>query len=324
MRRRPLRFLALALGGWVLVRAAVLIPWSWSEAVVNALPNVVQSLPSATGPAVAEAAAPAPSRMAPGLTRNAPCKARSMPSRPAVSEAPVPARPVAAEFANALDSRAVLPGDQPRSFQPAAGRWAASAWLLIRRDGGGPGLAPGGSLGGSQAGARVAYRLGGGVSLSGRAYVPLRRPAGAEVAAGMDWRPIAAIPASILAERRQAIGREGRSAFSITAYGGASQVLAGRLRLDGYGQAGIVGLRSRDPFVEGAVRVAAPVGPIELGAGLRGAAQPGASRLDAGPILSYRLPIRGARLRVEADWRFRVAGDAAPGSGPALTLAADF
>jgi methenyltetrahydromethanopterin cyclohydrolase len=34
--------------------------------------------------------------------------------------------------------------------------------------------------------------------------------------------------------------------------------------------------------------------------------------------------VRGAAIRIEAGWRFRVAGAAAPGSGPALTLATDF
>ena len=68
----------------------------------------------------------------------------------------------------------------------------------------------------------------------------------------------------------------------------------------------------------------APVGAVELGVGAWGAAQPGAARLDAGPGLAYRLPLRGANVRIEADWRFRLAGDAAPGSGPALTLATDF
>jgi hypothetical protein len=29
-------------------------------------------------------------------------------------------------------------------------------------------------------------------------------------------------------------------------------------------------------------------------------------------------------VRVHADWRQRLAGNAAPGSGPALTLAGDF
>ena len=64
------------------------------------------------------------------------------------------------------------------------------------------------------------------------------------------------------------------------------------------------------------MRVALPVGPVEIGGGAWGAAQPGAARLDAGPQSSYRLPVRRANLRLAADWRFRVAGDAAPGSGP--------
>lgn len=179
-------------------------------------------------------------------------------------------------------------------------------------------------MGGSQAGARLSYRLGGGLGLSGRVYLPLRRAAGAEAAAGLDWRPIASVPVNILAERRQALGGEGRSAFALTLYGGGSRALPRGLRLDAYGQAGIVGIGRRDLFVDGAVRLAAPVGPLEVGVGARGAAQPGAARLEAGPGLAWRLPLRGANVRIEADWRFRVAGGAAPGSGPALTLATDF
>jgi hypothetical protein len=100
--------------------------------------------------------------------------------------------------------------------------------------------------------------------------------------------------------------------------------LPGGLRGEAYGQAGIVGARSRDLFVDGSARATIPVGPVEIGGGAWGAAQPGLARLDAGPSASYRLPVRGANLRVQADWRFRIAGDAAPGSGPALTVAADF
>jgi hypothetical protein len=43
-----------------------------------------------------------------------------------------------------------------------------------------------------------------------------------------------------------------------------------------------------------------------------------------GPRLSIRLPGAARNLRVTADWRVRVAGDAAPGSGPALTIGGDF
>ena len=203
-------------------------------------------------------------------------------------------------------------------------RWSASAWILGRDDGGGPALAPGGTLGGSQAGARLLYRVGGGLALSARAYLPLRQLRGAEGAAGLDWQPALRLPVHILAERRQDLGGGGRSAFALSLYGGGSRRLPRGLKLDAYGQAGIVGGRSRDLFADGSVRISAPAGPVELGGGAWGGAQPGAARLDAGPSISWRLPIPDANLRLQADWRFRVAGVAAPGSGPALTLASDF
>lgn len=195
---------------------------------------------------------------------------------------------------------------------------------MLRGEPRGTALAPGGTLGGSQAGARVLYRLGGGLALSGRLYAPLGRTRGSEAAAGLDWRPSARLPIHLLAERRQAIGSDGRSAFAVTLYGGGDRDLAHGLRIDAYGQAGVVGARARDPFVDGSVRVFRSLGPVEIGGGAWGAAQPGVSRLDAGPSASWRLPLRGANLRLQADWRFRMAGDAAPGSGLALILAADF
>lgn len=207
---------------------------------------------------------------------------------------------------------------------PARPRWSGSAWLLVRDRGGQAALAPGGTLGGSQAGARLLYRVGGGLALSGRAYLPLRRTAGAEVAAGLDWQPSERIPIHILAERRQDLGGAGRSAFALTVYAGADGRLPAGLRGEVYAQAGVVGVRSRDLFVDASARVSAPVGPVEIGGSAWGAAQPGASRLDAGPHISYRLPVKNTHIRVQADWRFRIAGDAAPDSGPALTLGMDF
>jgi hypothetical protein len=176
-------------------------------------------------------------------------------------------------------------------------------------------------------GARLLYRLNGNpsrpLSLAGRFYMPLRQTAGAEAAVGIDWRPTGA-PLHVTLERRQALGAEGRSAFSLTVYGGASAPLGRRIRLDAYGQAGIVGVQRRDAFVDGSVSLSHDLGPVEIGAAAWGAVQPGASRLDAGPHLSYRLPVSRANIRLNADWRFRLAGDASPDSGPALTLGADF
>ncbi len=218
-----------------------------------------------------------------------------------------------------------MPG--PIAAPPAvrsAGRWSGSGWVLLRDERGRAALAPGGTLGGSQTGARILYRNGSGLALSGRFCAPLRGFGGAEAAAGIDWRPSARLPVHLLAERRQRLGGAGRSAFALTLYGGASGRLPAGLRGEAYAQAGIVGLRSRDPFIDGSVRIGLPLGPVEAGGGAWGAAQPGAARLDAGPWIAYRLPVRRANLRLQADWRFRLAGDAAPGSGPALTLAADF
>jgi hypothetical protein len=206
-------------------------------------------------------------------------------------------------------------------------RWSGSAWLLVRQGGAGP-LAPGGTLGGSQAGARLAYRFAGGPSrplaLTARLSGPLGR-AGAEGAVGVEWRPIAAFPFSMLAERRQALGREARSAFAFAVHGGVSRHQVARgVTLDGYAQAGIVGARSRDLFADGSASLSVGAGRVEIGAGVWAGAQPGASRLDLGPRLSVRLPASTGSLRLSAEWRIRVAGDARPGSGPALTLGAGF
>jgi hypothetical protein len=207
----------------------------------------------------------------------------------------------------------------------SSGRWSVSAWAFVRR-GEGRELATGGALGGSQAGTRITYHLREGLSLSGRIYAPLNRPDGAEAALGFEWQPLRSVPVRLLAERRQAIGSDGRSAFALLAHGGVfDQRLIGPVRLDTYAQAGLVGLNARDAFIDGAVRLGVPVAEnLSFGVGAWGAAQPGAARFDAGPQASYRLPIPGRNVRLAAEWRLRMAGDASPGSGPALTLATDF
>lgn len=329
----PLRFLLLVVGGWIGLRAAMLLPdWAGGhEAPARATrTSGVREIPApapspraslanisriegAVRPAPAALLLPQPLRRAPSSEAMLSLAETAAP--PALATAP---SPTAVERLAA----AAIPAfaDPPSPSR----RWSVSAWLLVRHDRGGATLAPGGTLGGSQAGVRVLRDLGSGFSLSARAYLPLQRPQGAEAAAGLDWRPVAGVPVNILVERRQAVGREGRSAFSVTAYGGFSRALPEGLRADGYGQAGLVGTRSRDAFVDASLRVVRPWHRLELGGAVWGAAQPGVSRLDAGPSLSWRLPVPGAHLRLEADWRFRLAGDAAPRSGPALVVAADF
>ncbi|MGE0179687.1 MAG: hypothetical protein AB7O91_07705 [Sphingomonas sp.] len=215
----------------------------------------------------------------------------------------------------------------PSPVSPPVRRWSGSAWLLLRRDAGAS-LAPGGALGGSQAGGRFLYRLNDSadraLALSGRIYAPLRRPAGAEAAIGLDWQPIANVPVRLLIERRQGLGSEGRSAFAVAAYGGDSVALGRGWRLDGYAQAGVVGARSRDAFIDGAVRIVRAAGPLEFGGAAWGAAQPGGARFDAGPQIALPFRAGDASLRLSGEYRFRIAGGVRPASGPTLTLGVDF
>ena len=328
----PFRFVMLVVGGWACMRAAMLATDWWIAA------GEATNLAAGRTLVVAAAAPAAASPTLQRFTRRRLREGRTVAQTPPIlangrTVEPSFFAPPAAP-APALAAHRILTSAQPNptrlglAVRSAPGRWSGSAWLFVRRNEGGPTLVPGGTLGGGQAGARLLYRLNRdpqrSMALSGRLYAPMRRTAGAEAALGLDWRPIARLPVNILAERRQALGHDGRSAFALAIYGGISERLPGGLRVDGYGQSGVVGLRSRDLFVDGAVRLSAPIGPVDIGAAAWGAAQPGVSRLDAGPQVSIRLPTDQASLRLSAEWRFRLAGDAAPGSGPAFTLATDF
>lgn len=336
MRRAapPLRFLALIIGGWIGVRAVVLAldygPSTTPDARPGAVAARLPAQPSFVQAAAWERVRPpgawkarqadAPLRLvrlaALAVVPEGGPEARAVPAAPFMAMPPSPSRPPI-----------LVP---PLAAAPASGegRWAASAWLLLR-EGGGAALARGATLGGSQYGGRLGYRLNADAerpfAASVRIYSPLGG-GGAEVALGLEWQPLASLPVRILAERRVALEHGGRNAFSLLAHGGVSgRRVAGPVLLDAYGQAGIVGLRSRDAFVDGAAALSVPVGDgVQAGIGVWGAAQPDASRLDVGPQLSVALPVSGANARLSGAWRVRLAGEAAPGSGPSLTLGADF
>ncbi len=196
-----------------------------------------------------------------------------------------------------------------------------SSWLLVRD--GATGIAPAGTLGGAQIGARAYLPITQGIAATARVSAPLRS-SGAEASAGFALRRG---PVTLLLERRVALERGGRSDFSATIAAGIDGIrLPRQFRLDAYGQAGIVG---RDGFVDGAVRVDRRIvrhgkSEIALGAGVWGGIQPGIARVDAGPQVIVRTPAAGGYLRASAEWRQRIAGNAQPASGPALTLGMDF
>lgn len=340
----PLRFLTLVIGGWACGRALFLAP-AWLAEPVEAAgaPSVHQAapLPRENG---AQPESRSSGEQPREVSESAVEPLSTAPIRPEPTRRLVQAvvqRPSTPLQTNEGLELALMPPlasaaapvhppllEKPRVKGP--GRWSFSGWAYVRR-GEVPSLVAGGSLGGSQVGGRLRYRLNDDaarpLALSTRFYMPAKRKEGAEAALGLDWRPSKRLPIHLLAERRQALGREGRSAFGLTAYGGLDDVALGRFRLSAYGQTGVVGTRSRDLFADGAVRLSLPtneVGRLKIGLGAWAAAQPGVSRIDVGPQASVRLPTASGSITLFADWRFRAAGDARPGSGPSLTVATDF
>jgi hypothetical protein len=271
--------------------------------------------------AYASLPAPRPSRLPP------------IEAEPAEFSAPIPQLD---EWALSRMASAALPQHRSavtvpqQSFPEAAlkarmDRLQLSAWALLRGQPGPSSLATGGTLGGSQAGTRLSYTIMPGIAASLRASSPVGGARGGELAAGVRIAPFRSIPVSLTVERRQAIGRlgGGRSAFAAFVEGGIyQQPIVWGFQLDGYAQAGVVGARRRDLFVDGGATFTRPLfKQFWAGFGIWGGAQPGLYRIDVGPRLTMR--VRG-NMRVHLDYRYRLRGNAAPGSGPAVTLAADF
>ncbi len=223
-------------------------------------------------------------------------------------------------------------------FGPGASPWRFDGWLVLR-DGGtqltGTGERPA-SYGASQVGAVLAFRLDPDNAHAPAAYVRASRAliegGETEGAVGVRVRPMAGLPVSLHAEARLT-QRPGRpvelrpAAFVAGGFEGLS--LPQGLTARGYGQAGYAGGEFSTPFADGALVVEREVarfdlGEVSLGAGAWGGAQRGATRLDLGPRLAVKIEVGGAPARIEADYRWRVAGQAQPGNGGVLTLSTGF
>ena len=231
----------------------------------------------------------------------------------------------------AATSRVLAPFPTQASASPHPDGWIAAAWILWRESGGGGTLASQGRLGGSQAGVRVDRHLAsapiGRVYAYARASAALERPHDGELAVGAVLRPKLPLPVSIGIERRIALASGGRNAFAIIGTTGIGPIaIAHALMLEGYGQAGMVGLRRRDGFVDGRLTLthALPLRNMAAGMSVSGGAQPGIRRLDIGPVIDVRLTAFRPAPRLSLEWRQRIAGNARPGSGAAITLGADF
>lgn len=213
-------------------------------------------------------------------------------------------------------------------------RWQLSGYALVRTGGGRTGIADNGQLGGSQFGLRAQRLLfrSGRLSLSanGRISGPVAEAIGNEAGIGLAIKRSGKIPVELIVERRVGLDKGGRNAVAaLVATGFDDFHLPARLLLSGYVQAGFVGLKSRDGFVDGAIRAEHALlgfkkGNIRLGAVIAGSAQPGVARVDLGPTIAARFRVARSSVRVTAEWRERVIGNALPGSGPAITVGFDY
>lgn len=245
--------------------------------------------------------------------------------------------PVPPDLLAALRSPAAAPYPPVVRAPNGSSRWSADAWLLLRRDREPASHLPGAgqaSYGASQAGAVLRYRLAPGSAHRPAVHLRATSALGGlrehEAALGLSARVVPAIPVVAAAELRASVVRDRTqlrpAVFAVTEI--APVDLPGGIRAEAYAQAGYVGGAFATAFVDGQLRVdrrATRIGHLEVraGAGAWGGAQKGAARLDVGPTASVAL-VQSPSARLAVDWRFRIAGDAAPASGPALTLSAGF
>jgi hypothetical protein len=211
-------------------------------------------------------------------------------------------------------------------------RWSGSAYIFARA--GGPAdFATAALLGGGQSGAMLAYtpdpRADHPIALTLRGAVAHDGfgidTATAQGALGVRWSMLPGV--TLAGEWLVASSSGAAHGWSLRLAGGASGS-RGPIDWSLYGETGAV---DYDPFAAAQAYVGARIPlhadavRLSAGAGIWGGVQDSggtADRIDIGP--SVRL--HGARLPVAltVDYRFRVAGNAAPGSGVALTLSAGF
>lgn len=346
-RGQPLVALMLLIGGWAAARAA---SWDAGRSYSQSAVPATELVAAAVGDASLQPAARSIARGHPETASYVAFPVRS----PAMAFAPLSASSAAHALA-AYRGPQVVAREHPQGLtgllaspQPVAPalrssaesaprrRWSGDAWLLMR-EGSAPAfgaLPP--TYGGSQTGGVLRFRFAPEdahrTSLYLRATSALNGVDEKEVALGLSARPVATLPVITAAEMRAT--RQGSrlylrpSIFAITEL--PPFALGHGFSGEFYAQAGYVGGNSASGFVDGQLRMDRRVvrlGRAELraGGGIWGGAQKGASRLDVGPGATLRVAGSGSgAVRLGIDWRFRVAGDAAPPSGPALTVSAGF
>jgi hypothetical protein len=166
------------------------------------------------------------------------------------------------------------------------------------------------------------------LSLVGRASVSHDDTRDREWAAGLFWRPSTTFPAQLSLERRFRPNRpDAIAAFVSGGHDGTPLPLG--FVLDGYGQAGFVTGKSGGAFADAQLHALKNMARNEgisltAGVGAWAGGQSNIMRVDMGPSVRASLQAGAASLRLDASWRFRVAGKAMPADGPTVTLSTSF
>ncbi|MCL9998403.1 MAG: hypothetical protein NBV68_03395 [Erythrobacter sp.] len=242
----------------------------------------------------------------------------------------------------AAPSAPFLPPGLPLPVAAPPGRWSLDAWVFWRQGSSAAPVSQGRVpvYGASQAGAVLQYRLapssGHDPRLYARAYRALVTRGENEAALGASLRLFARLPVRVAGEVRYTDAAFFNT-FRPAAYA-VTEVPPLRLPFGAQGevyvQGGWVGGPGATPFADAQASVTRSVPLIarltderlrlSLGAGAWGGAQKDAQRADIGPTLRLDTRIGKVPARIAVDWRLRVAGDAAPGSGVAVTVSAGF
>ena len=215
-------------------------------------------------------------------------------------------------------------------------RWSSYFWLHTRENTGNTssnfGQLSQPIYGGSQAGARLSYRLSHDnqkyVGLYARASTAIAAPGQEELAIGITLQPLNTKEISVNIEHRERKdGQSSNSAFLV--YNPNPKPIAINTRLETYIAAGYVSGGKEQYFADGYAAIQktaleARDGNLSVGGGIWAATQKNVSRVDIGPSANINLHIGGMPSRIAIDWRQRIAGNAAPGSGLALTFSTGF
>ncbi|MGI9376845.1 hypothetical protein EB810_12215 [Altererythrobacter sp. FM1] len=216
--------------------------------------------------------------------------------------------------------------------------WRIDSWVFYRPTASSRRFASGGNRPSTYGGSQVGIVLRRALSrddhrpfLYTRLTATPDQPRQSELAIGIGGKPLPDVPLQIQAEMRvfdQGGQTEVRPALAVVAELPATQLPLGGTAT-GYLQSGYVGGGYATAFIDGHLRaereaITTSTARLFVGGGVSGGVQRGAGRLDIGPSVAVNWDTGPVPLRLALDYRFKLAGDADPPDGVAVTLSAGF